>query len=127
MSKLKRVQRKRSKGFKLPANTKCVDRTTKFGNPFKLTTDGFILYYKEGKILGSPWCYLNELHYTIKTVVKLYEEWITGEFNYKGVEKVLPPIPDISELKGKNLACFCSEGSPCHGDVLLKLANPEID
>ena len=59
MSKLKRVQRKRSKGFKLPANTKCVDRTTKFGNPFKLTTDGFILYYKEGKILGSPWCYLN--------------------------------------------------------------------
>ena len=28
------------------------------------------------------------------------------------------------ELKGRNLVCFCSP-SPCHGDVLLEVANAE--
>jgi hypothetical protein len=27
------------------------------------------------------------------------------------------------ELRGKNLACWCPEGSPCHADVLLEIAN----
>jgi hypothetical protein len=27
------------------------------------------------------------------------------------------------ELRGKNLACFCKPGEPCHADVLLELAN----
>ncbi len=26
-------------------------------------------------------------------------------------------------LRGKNLACWCAEGAPCHADVLLDLAN----
>ena len=29
---------------------------------------------------------------------------------------------DISELRGKGLVCWCSP-LPCHGDILLKLAN----
>ncbi len=29
----------------------------------------------------------------------------------------------LKELRGKNLACWCAPGAPCHGDVLLKLAN----
>ncbi|WP_324292388.1 DUF4326 domain-containing protein [Breoghania sp.] len=28
-----------------------------------------------------------------------------------------------AELAGKNLACWCSLDGPCHGDVLLRLAN----
>jgi hypothetical protein len=27
------------------------------------------------------------------------------------------------ELRGKDLACFCKPGSPCHADVLLEIAN----
>jgi len=27
------------------------------------------------------------------------------------------------ELKGYNLACFCGLDQPCHGDVLLDIAN----
>ena len=27
------------------------------------------------------------------------------------------------ELEGKNLACWCSHDSPCHGNVLLLVAN----
>lgn len=29
-----------------------------------------------------------------------------------------------AELGGKNLACWCRPGSPCHADVLLELAAP---
>ena len=28
-----------------------------------------------------------------------------------------------SELRGKDLFCFCSLDKPCHADVLLELAN----
>lgn len=27
-------------------------------------------------------------------------------------------------LAGKNLACWCNPGDPCHADVLLEIANP---
>ena len=30
---------------------------------------------------------------------------------------------DASELRGKNLSCWCGETKPCHADILLKLAN----
>ena len=28
-----------------------------------------------------------------------------------------------AQLRGKNLACWCPPGSPCHGDVLMEIAN----
>ena len=30
---------------------------------------------------------------------------------------------ELAKLSGKNLACWCKPGSPCHADVLLDLAN----
>ena len=30
---------------------------------------------------------------------------------------------NINEIKGKNLACFCKPGEPCHADILLEVAN----
>jgi len=33
---------------------------------------------------------------------------------------------DLYELKGKDLACWCPLDCPCHADVLLKLANVEV-
>jgi len=30
----------------------------------------------------------------------------------------------LKTLRGKNLACWCKPGDPCHADVLLELANP---
>ncbi len=32
---------------------------------------------------------------------------------------------EIGNLAGKDLVCFCAP-RPCHGDVLLELANPEL-
>jgi len=33
--------------------------------------------------------------------------------------------PQLAELRGKNLACWCKPGDPCHADVLIELANTE--
>ena len=35
----------------------------------------------------------------------------------------VPPRPDVTELRGKDLACWCPLDQPCHADVLLELAN----
>ena len=35
---------------------------------------------------------------------------------------VAPKLP-VHELRGKDLACWCSLDKPCHADVLLELAN----
>lgn len=37
---MERVQRKRTKGWRTPPNTKYVGRGTKFGNPYRVTKDG---------------------------------------------------------------------------------------
>ena len=50
-----------------------------------------------------------------------YGRWVRGE-----IEGPKPP-PGIENIRaalgGKNLACWCREGSPCHVDTLLRLAN----
>ena len=53
--------------------------------------------------------------------VARYGRWIAGEL--AGPKP--PPARDTirAELGGKNLACWCREGSPCHVDALLRLAN----
>jgi hypothetical protein len=33
--------------------------------------------------------------------------------------------PDLSFLRGKNLACWCAPDQACHADVLLALANAQ--
>lgn len=53
--------------------------------------------------------------------VARHGRWLRGEIAGPG------PAPDRAqiraELGGKNLACWCREGSPCHVDTLLELAN----
>jgi len=34
---------------------------------------------------------------------------------------------DLTQLRGKNLACWCDDKGPCHADVLLELANARAD
>jgi hypothetical protein len=49
---MRRVQLKRSKGFKMPPNAIYVGRPTKWGNPFRIGVDGsregvIAKYYRE--------------------------------------------------------------------------------
>lgn len=47
-------------------------------------------------------------------VIQLYREWIDN--------MILLGKRDVSELRGKNLVCWCAP-LPCHADVLFELAN----
>jgi hypothetical protein len=42
---------------------------------------------------------------------------------YRGLT-TLGTFPDITPLRGRDLACWCPLDQPCHADVLLELANP---
>ena len=95
-----RIQRKRTKGWKMPANTVYVGRPTKYGNNFKIGDKDIM----ENRPMNAD------------DVVK-YFDWS------------LAYAPDEmlsewrAELNGKDLACWCNIDDPCHADVLLRLAN----
>lgn len=121
-----RVQRQRTKGWKMPENTVYVGRPTKWGNPFKLLNNGEIHVLDKFAIKGFPkWAY--HTHGENDTAVWLYQLLIEGShFELSSIANEWVEHfseLDFSELKGKNLACFCPLDSPCHADILLKIAN----
>lgn len=119
--KPQRIQRKRTKGWEAPENTVNCTRPGNWGNPFKIGS-----YYKISKTGFMSPCAPESIaqakkngdHIFIKdaqTAVDTYEKYI----------KNLMFPPNFTELKGKNLMCFCALNKPCHVDVLLKLVNNE--
>ena len=111
----KRIQRKRTKGWKMPDNTIYVGRPTKWGNPFKVVgEEGHWFAVDDCDI---PVATFNDKDDAIKQAVDCYAEYISSTIINEG------GILTLSELKGKNLACFCPLDKPCHADVLLKIAN----
>lgn len=110
---MKRIQRKRTKGWKMTENTKYVGRPTKWGNPFRveyLGAEEAVKRYKEC-ILNNAMCYyyLDEIEASIQF----------DRFKWMG--------ENLEQLRGLDLACFCSlvnkkeEYTPCHADVLIEL------
>ena len=87
-----RIQRKRSKGWRMPGNAVYVGRPSIWGNPFSTAAE--------------------------------FREWLSGDLIAIELEERRKTIlKRIQELRGKDLACWCSPGRVCHADVLLKLAN----
>lgn len=87
-----RIQRRRTKGWRMPSNAVYVGRGTCWGNPYD----------------NAP----NDL------LVALFRDMMKGDSRRAEVARARLP-----ELRGKNLACYCSLAEPCHADVLLELAN----
>jgi hypothetical protein len=92
-----RVVRRRTKNWKMPANTVYVGRPTVWGNPF---------------IVGSELIGGEKL--TAEKAVALYRQYANDAFNERDLKAC---------LRGKNLACWCPLNQPCHADVLLEMAN----
>lgn len=97
----RRVWRRRIKGWKMPENTVSVCRPGRFGNPF---------------IVGPG--------RTQRQAVDCFRHWLTTPGNTAGIPGKKQAILDgLQSLRGKNLACYCKPGTPCHADVLLDMAN----
>jgi len=116
MNKPQRIQRRSDRGFKLPPNTVCVTRGTKWGNPFAVVGhDG--VFAVLGEVRGEAYCFgpFIDRADAANQAVELFDEKILA--NIDGVAEA------IADLRGKNLACFCPIGQPCHADLLLEICS----
>jgi hypothetical protein len=135
-----RIQRKRTKGWRMPENTIYVGRPTQFGNPFEaykcdccgywdVRDENGVTYLVDHPYARRPevradrrtWTSKQEAH---REAVRLYAHeatyWFGGRINND------PDFADaVRGLRGKDLACWCTLDQPCHADVLLKLANQD--
>lgn len=112
--KPKRIQRKRTKGWKMPPNTVYVGRPGPFANPFPIGMPVSELPFLVVKYFPYKLDEVLTQEGAVDAFKVFLEKTYTGQNLAKNARK---------NLKGKNLACWCREGSPCHGDVLLKLVN----
>ncbi len=117
---VERVQRSRTKGWKMPPNTVYVGRGSAWGNPYRVVEYG---KFDDGT---TAWAGRHEweLDYPVQrsraeAATRAVEGFKTWLFTQKGSTA----RSRIKELRGKNLACWCPTDQPCHADVLLELAN----
>jgi len=151
-----RVQLRRTKGWRKPDNTVVVARPSQWGNPFRVAIQpdscGMWSVTFQTKHSGPYWCDEYETHAeAVAGAVDFYRDWATkGPDHYlralmastgEDTEEVLITTRmskrihrsgvmiyvDQLGLRGKNLACWCPLDSPCHADVLLELANREVE
>ena len=93
----KRIQLSRKKGWRKPEGAVVVARPSLWGNPF---------------VIGK---YSEELgrEMTRQDTVDQYAAWLEKHCTSE----------DFTNLRGKDLCCWCPLDKPCHADVLLRLAN----
>lgn len=110
-----RIQRKRTKGWRMPPNTVYVGRGSMWGNPYRA---GDFLHI-DGRLVEISSLHARTLYRDKVVLFNLERSRGRGA----GAKAAREWAGLISKLKGKNLACWCKLGSPCHADVLLELAN----
>lgn len=109
----RRIQRKRTLGWKVPANTVYVGRPTRWGNPFKAC----IAYDHQHAVDLFRAC-------TCRFPIQGHDinRWRESGGNVSDLIGIASKS-SLDELRGKNLACWCDLDQPCHAEVLLELAN----
>lgn len=93
----KRIQRRRTAGWRVPDGAVYVGRPSAWANPHVL----------------AP----NSTDDDRRRVVAQFAE---------EAEERHAADPDwLAPLRGRDLMCWCPLSAPCHADVLLRLANPD--
>lgn len=89
-----RLQLSRRKGWRKPAGSVSVARPTRWGNPHRV----------DGEVDAA------------RAVRRFFDDLHGGRLPYS--------VQDVrDELGGRDLMCWCRLETPCHGDVLLEIAN----
>jgi hypothetical protein len=127
-TKPKRIQRKRTRGYKLPKDAVYVGRPTKWGNPFRAGRDAcgrwgiYLCERPEYALMGK-----SSEREAKAGAVRLYRAYLDNDGSQACAIRdsggAFLKVLAKEELKGKQLACWCREGEPCHADVLLEIAN----
>lgn len=125
----KRIQRRRSKGWKAPEGAVYVGRPGRFGNPF------------------FQWMGKGDDEFGAAYEARLFASWLNGSLTDdmlfdklaghkqpayarlkidRLAKRKATIMAGLPALRGKTLMCWCPAGSPCHADVLLELANAPV-
>jgi hypothetical protein len=112
-----RIHRSRKKGSRLTSPNGlpvvCVSRPSIFGNPWTVADLQKTRLFAVGMEAG--------------VCVVEFRRWLTNPIDctrHNALKERRKAILDaLPSLRGKNLACWCPIGNPCHADVLLELAN----
>ena len=102
MTTPKRIQRKRTKGWRMPEGAVNVTRPSGWSNPFRI-----------GESVEFP---MDGIRVTITRAlaIELFRAYVLE----RGWEDLIR-----HELAGRDLMCWCAPNQQCHADVLLELAN----
>ena len=109
-----RIQRRRTKGWRMPATAIHVGRGTRWGNPYAVKTEGrthTVIDTRTGGVIYSS----SDNADARRVAVAWYRPWLDGQTELVALAR--------QQLRGRDLACWCPLGGPCHAEVLLRVAN----
>lgn len=115
MSEPKRIQRKRTKGWRMPDGAVYVGRPSGWGNPYvidRLSAHEYVVLNSDGAEITESWGGRN---FAVKWATDAYRRNFEAGFWSRQLAR--------EELAGRDLACWCPLDQPCHADVLLEIAN----
>lgn len=118
----KRIQLHRTKGWRKPEGTITVARPGYWGNPFVIGQTPRQHRERDPELVerGDLGRYDDEHPLTRAEAIAAYEAWIPTAVGRSGRLRV---DEAREQLRGHDLACWCSLDGPCHGNVLLAIAN----
>lgn len=132
-----RVQRRMAKGWRKPEGAVYVGRPSEWGNPFKLahipaTAPGETTWYRvydtgnRSRILRDEPVLISDpgAKYLAARFAADHFDLHTGPLGLYAYDDAKQAR--LLALAGRHFMCWCGLDAPCHGDVLLHRANPDI-
>jgi hypothetical protein len=117
-----RIQQTRKPGWRKPEGAVSVARPSRWGNPYRVVqmpcTLGGQCWTVEfrGAVLSQ---HIDTRELAQARAVELFRDVVRRDS--PGWDEYRQRVR--TELRGRDLMCFCKRGTPCHADVLLEIAN----
>ena len=117
MSAPKRIQLRRTKGWRKPEGAIVVARPSKWGNPYRADDYPRAVWIDDDPH-PTPTHPVDRRRWAVVDFTSLVKYQVGTR------STMYPSLAEIrAELAGRDLACWCPLDQPCHADVLLDLAN----